>query len=271
MSVTAWVLINDLSDDGCIVSKGDTTFTNRTYILRYHASQTKFSCAYEGMNYIYSTTTVSKGVWYFVCMTREWSGSSYTVKLYVNGQLETTGTDIDLPPSSSGKPVIIGANAWGLSDSIEGLIDDVRIYNRTISDLEISTIYNQHNYPEIHSFRQIYPNPNELQSVLDAWEIAYIDSVQFPHGITVTKLSISTRDTTVVTSVAFEDWDGLAGTTVNNIDTVSSANDSSYTYEDTYINNTSNISKGHYVMADLDSVIHDSLSVRVYYLTNVED
>ena len=150
MSVTAWVRISDVADDGCICSKGDTVSSNRTWIFRYHASQGKFSCAYEGLSYIYSTTTIVVDTWYFVAMTREWdsTNSRYEVKLYVDGQLEATGTDTDHPPSSSGKPVIIGANSWGLTDSIEGYIDEVRIYSRCLEPYEIRLLYNDEpSYP----------------------------------------------------------------------------------------------------------------------------
>jgi len=265
MSITAWVRINDLTDDGCIVSKGDTALSNRSYMLRYNASQTKFSCAYDGMSYIYSTTTVSPMTWYFVTMTRDGD----TVYLYVDGTLEASGTDTDTPPSSSGSPLIIGANSWGLSDSIEGCIDDVRIFDRVITDKEIASIYEERNHTKTHSFQVIFPNPNELQSTQDAWEIVFLDSIQFPHGITVNQVIITVRDTSVVTTVNIEDWDDLAGTTVNTIETMTTANDSNYKYEDNYIS-YSDISENHYIMADLDSVVHDSLTVKIYYEENLQ-
>jgi hypothetical protein len=80
-----------------------------------------------------STTTLNTGQWYHVAAT--WDGSQ--VKIYVNGTPETTqartgtiGTDT--------RTVYLGGRSG--ADLFDGKIDDVRIYNRALSDAEITAM-----------------------------------------------------------------------------------------------------------------------------------
>jgi hypothetical protein len=59
-------------------------------------------------------------------------------RVYMNGILVDVG--IGLPWGTSAQPLNIGMNHIG--DAYNGLLDDISIYNRTISDLEARAIYN---------------------------------------------------------------------------------------------------------------------------------
>ncbi len=67
-------------------------------------------------------------------------GASY--KLYRNGKLDATVTDSYLPVSNSAR-LLIGA--YDLSGSTihwwDGLLDDVRVYNRALDSSEVMTLY----------------------------------------------------------------------------------------------------------------------------------
>ena len=84
-----------------------------------------------------SITTAVPGNWYFVVMTFD----SLTHKIYVNGVLENSESDANAIPSSANN-LAIGAQTGGGGKNINGLIDDVRIYNYARTTDEIRLDYN---------------------------------------------------------------------------------------------------------------------------------
>jgi len=75
------------------------------------------------------------GQWYYLTIVK--SGTS--AQLYLNGQLDKTGSAVDVVEDSVYN-VFIGRNGIA-NDFINGLIDEVRIYNRALSDAEIKALY----------------------------------------------------------------------------------------------------------------------------------
>lgn len=88
-----------------------------------------------------STTTPQLNVWYHVTVTFDGRYS----KIYINGTLEDT-VDQSGTISITGEPVAIGADPGGLgsyfTNFLWGSIDEVRIYNRALTSLEILDLYN---------------------------------------------------------------------------------------------------------------------------------
>jgi len=83
--------------------------------------------------------------WTFLCGTWDGSLDSNSVKLYINGNLVGTGSPHSYPVGSAvnlriGAPTL---DNWITEHSWYGIIDEVRIYNRVLSDAEIQELYNQ--------------------------------------------------------------------------------------------------------------------------------
>ena len=72
--------------------------------------------------------------------TVTFSDSTDTVKFYVNGVLQGTKT-LNTSILSSNVPVIIGGRNGASDANFDGAIDDVRIYNRVISAIEVQSLY----------------------------------------------------------------------------------------------------------------------------------
>jgi len=92
----------------------------------------------QDANYVVdSTTSPVLGQWYHVALT--YSGASGQNKMFVNGILENT-VAVGGESSRSALPLQIGR--WPVSSLLyfNGLIDDVRIYNRALSPQEIRTL-----------------------------------------------------------------------------------------------------------------------------------
>ncbi len=75
--------------------------------------------------------------WIFVAGT--YDGSA--MKLYVNGNL-TNIQNVAGPLNSNNDELLIGTRLKIRSDTFNGKIDDIRIYNRALSTTEIQTLYN---------------------------------------------------------------------------------------------------------------------------------
>ena len=86
---------------------------------------------------ISDANSVSIGVWQHVAVTVE----EQLLTFYVNGVL--AGTQSNVPtPNSSGVPIRIGARATDFARGFDGSIDDVRIWNRALSQSEIQSSMN---------------------------------------------------------------------------------------------------------------------------------
>jgi len=80
--------------------------------------------------------TLNFNNWYMVASTLK----NDTVKVYVNGVYKGEGT-LTGPISLDTKPLEIGRDTPGSTEVFHGKIDDIRIYNRALSESEIDTIY----------------------------------------------------------------------------------------------------------------------------------
>jgi|GEM_PF-5491042 len=88
--------------------------------------------------------SILAGQWYHVAATYDGGSAASGVKLYVNGVMPSLNTIHDDLTSSSiltTANAIIGSGCNGSSARFDGKIDDVRVYSRALSALEIAAIY----------------------------------------------------------------------------------------------------------------------------------
>ena len=85
--------------------------------------------------------TVKDNTWYHLSFTTEYNGVDTTMKMYINGVLNNSGT-------FTGEQTQFGY-AFSIGDGrnlpwypFNGEVNDVRIYNRVLTQAEITTIYN---------------------------------------------------------------------------------------------------------------------------------
>jgi hypothetical protein len=94
-----------------------------------------------GSNKLEGTTALATGVWYYVAATYSTGG---VITLYINGAQEAQGSGAATSIPSASANVTIGAREYtGFEDYFNGSIDDVRIYNRTLSAAEVASLYAQ--------------------------------------------------------------------------------------------------------------------------------
>jgi len=89
--------------------------------------------------YIRTNEVMSIDTWYHAVMTYDENGGADNWKLYINGVLKAFDTQVGPINSAPTKDIKIGH--WG--GYFDGKIDDVRIYDRALSEHEINVIYNE--------------------------------------------------------------------------------------------------------------------------------
>jgi hypothetical protein len=136
-----------------------------------NAFQYRLSVAFDGINTAINNwnnaviilDTLNFNEWYFIVTTLK----NDTVKTYVNGNFIGEGT-LTGPINPDTRPLEIGRDVPGDTEVFNGKLDDIRIYNRALNEVEIDSLYNEGvtsvdeiNFIIPHTFElyQNYPNP----------------------------------------------------------------------------------------------------------------
>lgn len=141
-TVSMWIKPDNITDDGKgIIGKKFSSFEWAIYQQRSNLGFVYWNNAgghTNGMDLIVSNVLTQYG-WVHVAYT--WDGT--TSKIYVNGELKGTkeATNSSLNQNNTAN-VMIGGNIYAWGDTyFRGAIDDVIMYNRALSEKEISQIY----------------------------------------------------------------------------------------------------------------------------------
>lgn len=100
-----------------------------------------------GMSYaggtgdITSAKDVSDGSWHHLVAISDGGGTAFATALYIDGVVESTATG-KAALAKNGARTMIGENPGSTGRSWNGNIDDVAIWNRVLSQNEITTLYN---------------------------------------------------------------------------------------------------------------------------------
>jgi hypothetical protein len=145
ITLAAWVYLNANNAYQTLISKqsGSTWSVNYAdYCLRTDSSGLVESWLNFGGNigyYVTSVSAIPTGVWTHVAMT--YDGSTQTI--YINGISNSTHS-LSTSINTSGYPLNIGNhNLTDPGEDLNGVIDDVRIYSRALSAVEIAGLANK--------------------------------------------------------------------------------------------------------------------------------
>ncbi|MHC4435960.1 MAG: LamG-like jellyroll fold domain-containing protein [Planctomycetota bacterium] len=136
-TMTAWV--RTTTPDRTILSWGVNTAGQK---WRMRADATNGLRIEVNGGYHYGVTSIADGQWHHVAVTFEDDGTpdALDTLLYVDGQLDAAADSLDEPIDTSAAGVVrIGESPWHNAPFV-GLIDDVRIYDRVLSQQEIQLV-----------------------------------------------------------------------------------------------------------------------------------
>lgn len=133
LTLAAWVKPMGYMDQVIVLSNDDGGGDRKIYMQKMGNKRVWAISAGEGT--AIGQTEVEKRDWTFLVAT--YNQKSNLASIYVNGEKTTGETAID----RGSDKLYIGANPYGNED-FEALIDEVRIYNRILSDAEIDSLEN---------------------------------------------------------------------------------------------------------------------------------
>lgn len=151
ITVTAWVKPNEATKTSwqeVVMKSSSNTDNSRQYFLRPQQTTgyVNGGVYINGTNYQAVGNEIEDDVWTHIAMT--FSSTEGKVKVYRNGVLEgTTDTPNDLAQDIAGT-LAIGRLGGYSAEYFDGAIDEVRIYNRTLSEKDINDLYTWAPAPE---------------------------------------------------------------------------------------------------------------------------
>lgn len=141
LSIAVWVKVYP-PYNRFILYKGSNTY-NREYAMGIHAdSLSSFQINNQGgynLNQfgVHSESKVEEGKWFHI--TGTWDGTN--CKIYINGIYENMTTPV-VTIGNFNSDLYIGTYGGEINQyAINAVIDDIRIYNRVLSDSEINYLY----------------------------------------------------------------------------------------------------------------------------------
>ena len=139
LTITAWVNPKDVTGDRKILSKFQVG--ENAYQIAIQDSKFNFQLIQpNSTNWARcdSKSMINNNNFIFIAAVYDSSVSKF--KVYINGVLDNI-SDFTGPINSSNAPLVIG-NFSGGNQYFNGIIDDIRIYNRSLSYDEITQLYN---------------------------------------------------------------------------------------------------------------------------------
>ncbi len=143
LTFSAWIKPVTLSNAYVLFTKN----SNTTNIDAYSLSTVSVSAGYKfrvtrtngaTTHTAECTTTLTANTWYHVAFTMD----NIYLKIYVNGVYQGAVTSTVGFDYVSGKKVILGGTNETTNLPFDGVIDNAKFYNRTLTASEITTIYN---------------------------------------------------------------------------------------------------------------------------------
>jgi hypothetical protein len=136
-SAAAWVKFNAVGDGFQTVVSQDGD-SNSAFFLQYSGADHRLAMSFVGTRAL-APTAPEVNRWYHVVGVRD--AASGTLKLYVDGQLVATKS-VCLGEASTGHTVIgRGKYGGGPVDYLNGAVDQVHVYDRALSDSDVSTLF----------------------------------------------------------------------------------------------------------------------------------
>lgn len=132
ITISNWICLDNATLGAYYLAKTN----NSAFHYRCGAPNGGMYFGRSGIDIIISTFPLASMNWYMLSYT--YNGQS--VKFYINGQLINTSiTSGEISPNNT--PLEIGRDAHGPVEWFKGKLDDIRIYNRALSDSEVQYIY----------------------------------------------------------------------------------------------------------------------------------
>ncbi|MEZ5359802.1 MAG: LamG-like jellyroll fold domain-containing protein [Candidatus Zixiibacteriota bacterium] len=143
-TIAAWVKVEPGTDDHYFVASngGPTAGYHGMSLTLYNRHTWSFyACGSSAGNSWGASAPNPEDDWVFLCGTWDGTPDGSEVKLFINGQLASTGTSHTAGGPSVADFMIGGSAVHDDIDNFRGLIDDLRLYNYVLTPAEIQNLY----------------------------------------------------------------------------------------------------------------------------------
>ncbi|MDD5031574.1 MAG: LamG domain-containing protein [Patescibacteria group bacterium] len=132
-TMSAWINPEDVLGTRAIIARGQYIYP---FVFQIKNGILRAGIRAGTTSYLYSNQRLVNNNWYFVAYTYK-NGER---RIYINGILEKSDAPAGTILTSTSYPTILG-RTQNASDYFKGKIDEVRIYNRVLSEQEIEGLY----------------------------------------------------------------------------------------------------------------------------------
>ena len=145
-TISVWVKFNDLTatqgDNPKVLCTSDPlAYRGYQLMLDYRGYVSYQDYTPSGYNAIldFPINQLNTSEWFHFVISR----SATEAKFFVNGNLVDSKTNLVAPNLCQSDGLGIGADSYSNREGLEGKIDDIRIYNRVLSETEIQALYHE--------------------------------------------------------------------------------------------------------------------------------
>jgi phosphotriesterase-related protein len=146
-TISLWVKRNSAAGNALFTQR-DTPHTNSSWWeLGWGSFTVNENVAYGSTAAVSNDNTLLDNTWYHMVGVRQ----SNIVRFYLNGACVATDSTVQILNINNSANVEIGCYTFdGQQQCFDGVIDDIRLYNRVLSRSEIRTLYHDGEYPVVH-------------------------------------------------------------------------------------------------------------------------
>lgn len=137
-TLSAWMKLSDLGGEAQhIIEKGEDA-GELNYYLGYFDNA--LNCGFNNGGWLHAAApSFSFGTWQHVACT--YDDATKEVVIYINGVDQGSAT-LAVSPITNNKPLWIGYSGHWNDGGIDGDLDEIRIYNRALTDADAAALYN---------------------------------------------------------------------------------------------------------------------------------
>ncbi len=142
LSISAWIYLNAVGG-GLYHMIAAKLSTSGNYSYDFHVDpngnlKARLSSNGTALTSVIATTVLTTGTWYHVAVV--YDGTD--IRLYLNGSLDCTPVSYSSGIYNSTADFCIGIASDKTSHTINGVVDDVAVWNRALTTSEITALYN---------------------------------------------------------------------------------------------------------------------------------
>ena len=162
-TITAWINNKGgiaASDYGGIVSIAQISLNPQIELSISKSYGTEYTCISDIGSFLNAKSNIKLNEWFFLACVLSVNSTQTSIYNYKNGELVSSDTELTNDFSFSSDLIKIGVTKPYFSRYFNGSIDEIRIYNRSLSPSEISELYRS----SIHKYSGSVPIMTDINN-----------------------------------------------------------------------------------------------------------